>query len=168
MYRFSLITKNTIITHGNCLILLNVEVKSAYPYITTFKKEPFNSFIRVKKKEINNFYYSEYEKLIKFFQHYSQNLFNDPNLGLETIFWFLLLRKYLKEEKSFNKDDIFNFIKKCECRQYDQVGFKPSPYSEKLPDIYSTYLALSCLINLGVLNQYLFSLYNRNRNINFR
>ncbi|MFX1567601.1 MAG: hypothetical protein ACFFCV_04445, partial [Promethearchaeota archaeon] len=137
--------------------MLNVEEKSAYPYITTFKKEPFKSFIRVNRKEIKNFYYNEYEKLTKFFQYYNQNLLNDPNLEIETIFWYLLLSKYLKEEKTLNKDEIFRFIKKCEYRQYDQIGFKPSPHSEKLPDVYSTYLALSCLINLGLLNQYLLS-----------
>ncbi len=134
-----------------------MEEKSAYPYITTFKKEPFKSFIRVKKTEINNFYCSEYDKLAKFFQHYNENLLTDPYLNLETIFWFLLLRKYLKEEKAIKKDEIYNFIRKCEIQHYDQIGFKPSPHSEKPPDIFSTYFALSCLKNLGLLKQYLLS-----------
>ncbi len=157
MYIFSLITKNKIIINGNCLILLNVEEKSAYPYITTFKKEPFKSFIRVKRKEIGNFYYSEHNRIVEFYQYYNQNLLKDPNLNLESVFWFLLLRKYLKQEKRFNKDEIFNYIKKCEIQQYGQLGFKLSPHSEKVPDIHSTYLALSCLKNLGLLKQYLFS-----------
>ena len=157
MYIFSLITKNRINIVGNCLILLNVEEKSAYPYITTFKKEPFKSFIRVKRKEIRNFYYSEHNKIVEFYQYYNQDLLKDPNLNLETVFWFLLLRKYLKQEKRFNRDEIFDYIKKCEIQQYEQLGFKLSPHSEEVPDVHSTYLALSCLKNLGLLKQYLFS-----------
>ncbi|MFX1380685.1 MAG: hypothetical protein ACFFA4_16500, partial [Promethearchaeota archaeon] len=54
-------------------------------------------------------------------------------------------------------EEIFKFIKKCEVHLDEKVGFKFSPYSDKIPDIYSTYLALSCLKNLGLLNEYLIS-----------
>ncbi|UCD01434.1 MAG: hypothetical protein JSV23_11250 [Promethearchaeota archaeon] len=133
----------------------NVEEKSAYPYITKFKKEPFKSFINVKRQEIRHFYYSQYNRLADFYQYFNQNLLNIPNLDLEIIFWFLLLRKYLKEDKKERRDEIFNYIKKCEVQQYDQIGFKLSPTSPKTPDIYSTYLALSCLKILGLLKGYI-------------
>ncbi|MFW9999189.1 MAG: hypothetical protein ACFE9Q_05135 [Candidatus Hodarchaeota archaeon] len=134
-----------------------MEEKSAYPYITKFKKEPFKSFIRVKKRDIRNFYYKEHDRLVEFYEYFNKNLLNTPNVNLETIFWFLLLRKYLKEEKRINRDEIFNFIKKCEIHQNEQLGFKQTPQSDKLPDIFSTYLALTCLKNLGLLKQYLSS-----------
>ncbi|MFX0105370.1 MAG: hypothetical protein ACFE75_07760, partial [Candidatus Hodarchaeota archaeon] len=135
----------------------NVEEKSAYPYITKFKKEAFKSFVRLKKRKIKPFYYSQYNKLVGFYQHFNQCILDSPNLDLETVFWYLLLKKYLKEDKKENRDDFFNFIKKCEIQQYDQIGFKLSPTSLKAPDIYSTYLALSCLKNLGLLKEYLIS-----------
>ncbi len=131
--------------------------KSAYPYITKFKKEPFKSFINIKRKDIKSFYYRNYDKLIEFYQHFNQNLLRVPQLNLEVVHWFLLLRKYLKEDKRVNREEIFKFIKKCEVHQYESVGFKFSPYSDKIPDIYSTYLALSCLKNLGLLKEYLTS-----------
>ncbi|KKL66802.1 hypothetical protein LCGC14_2141350, partial [marine sediment metagenome] len=134
-----------------------MEDKSAYPYITKFKKEPFNSFVTIKKREIWNFYYSENNKLVGFYKFFNQNLLKDPNLKLENIFWFLLLRKFLKEDKKARREDIFIFIKNCEIRQNNQLGFKLSPNSQKVPDIYSTYLALSSLKNLGVLKEYLLS-----------
>jgi hypothetical protein len=137
--------------------LINVDDKSAYPYITKFKKEPFKSFITIKRKEIKSFYYRNNDKLIEFYQHFNQNLLNVPQLNLETIYWFLLLKKYLKKEKIINREEIFEFIKKCEVRHYEMIGFKFSPYSDKIPDIYSTYLALSCLKNLGILKEYLIS-----------
>jgi len=131
--------------------------KSAYPYITQFKKEPFKSFITIKRKEIKSFYYKNYDKLIKYYQYFNENLLTASHLNLETIFWFLLLRKYLKEDKKVNREELYKFIKNCEVSHYESVGFKLSPYSDDLPDIYSTYLALSCLKILGLLKEYLFS-----------
>lgn len=131
--------------------------KSAYPYITKFKKEPFKSFVSIKKREIKTFYFSEHDKLIEFYQYFNQNLLNDPHLNLETVFWFVLLRKYLKEDKIINREEIFKYIKRCEVNQYEQLGFRLSPYSESVPDIYSTYLALASLKALGILTEYLFS-----------
>jgi len=157
MFKFSLITKYKITIFGVYLILINVDDKFAYPYITKFKKEPFKSFINVKRRDIKTFYFSEHDKLIEFYHYFNQNLLNDPQLNLETVFWFVLLRKYLKEDKRINREALFKFIKKCEIRKNDQVGFKFSPYYEKLPDIYSTYLALSCLKSLGLLREYLLS-----------
>ncbi|MFX1594330.1 MAG: hypothetical protein ACFFCL_16690, partial [Promethearchaeota archaeon] len=131
--------------------------KSAYPYITKFKKKPFKSFINIKRREIGSFYYTEYNRLIEFYQYVNQNLLNDPHLNLETVFWYVLLRKYLKEDKRVNREELFKFIKNCEIHQDDQIGFIFSPNSERVPDIYSTYLALSSLKNLGFLSEYLLS-----------
>ncbi|MFX0006608.1 MAG: hypothetical protein ACFFAV_07755 [Candidatus Hermodarchaeota archaeon] len=131
--------------------------KFAYPYITQFKKEPFKSFITLKRKEIKSFYFKNYNELINYYQYFNENLLTTSQLNLETIFWFLLLRKYLKEDKIANREEIFKFIKNCEVSHYESVGFKLSPYSDELPDIYSTYLALSCLNILGFLKEYLFS-----------
>ncbi|MFX1311632.1 MAG: hypothetical protein ACFFHD_03330 [Promethearchaeota archaeon] len=135
--------------------MVNNQQKSAYPYITDFKKEPFKSFIIVKKKDIGNFYLSSYNNLIKFYEFFNKNLIDTSNLTLEHIFWFLLLKIYLKQEKKIKKNEIFDFIKKCEIQQNEKVGFKISPSIEKIPDIYSTYLALACLKNLGFLEEYL-------------
>ena len=157
MYIFSLITKHKIIISGAYLVLSDVEEKSAYPYITKFKKEPFKSFINVKRRDIRNFYYSEYNTLVEFYQHFNQILINDPQLNLENVFWLLLLRKYLKEEKRKNRDEIFNFIKKCEVEQPEQIGFTSTPHSEKNPDICSTFFALTSLKTLGLLNEYFIS-----------
>ncbi|MFX1389420.1 MAG: hypothetical protein ACFE9Z_05070 [Promethearchaeota archaeon] len=137
--------------------MINVDDKSAYPYITKFKKEPFKSFVTIKKGQIRSFYYNNYDKLFELYQFFNQNLFNYPNLSLENIFWVVLLRKYLKVESKTDRDKIFDFIKKCEIIQYDQIGFKISPFSNGTPDIFSTYLALSSLKNLGLLKEYLFS-----------
>ena len=134
--------------------MTNVDDKSAYPYITKFKKEPFKSFINVKRKEIKSFYYKNYDKLIEFYQYFNKKLLNVPQLNLETLYWFLLLRKYLKEDKKVIRKEIFKFIKKCEVHKSEKLGFKFSPHSDKIPDIYSTYLALSCLKNLGLLKEY--------------
>ncbi|MFX1305040.1 MAG: hypothetical protein ACFE9X_16920 [Promethearchaeota archaeon] len=137
--------------------MINVEEKSAYPYITKFKKEPFESFISINGRDIRNFYYSKYNKLDGFYQFFNQNILELPKLNLETVFWFLLLRKYTKKDNKEKREDLFKFIKKCEIQQYDQLGFKISPDSQKIPDIYSTYLALACLKNLGLLREYLLS-----------
>jgi len=134
-----------------------VEEKSAYPYITKFKKEPFESFISINGRDIRNFYYSKYNKLADFYQFFNHKILELPKLNLETVLWFLLLRKYMKKDKKEKKDELFKFIKKCEVQQYDQLGFKISPNSQKIPDIYSTYLALSSLKNLGLLREYLIS-----------
>jgi len=157
MYIFSLITKHKFNISGAYIVLSNVEEKSAYPYITKFKKEPFKSFINVKRRDIQNFYYSEYNILVEFYQYFNKILTNDPQLNLENVFWLLLLRKYLKEEKRKNRDEIFGFIKKCEVQQHEQIGFKFTPFSEKNPDICSTFFALSSLKTLGLLNEYLIS-----------
>ncbi|MHA1987003.1 MAG: prenyltransferase/squalene oxidase repeat-containing protein [Promethearchaeota archaeon] len=134
--------------------MINIENKSAYPYITKFKKEPFKSFALVKRKDIGRFYVRDYNKLIDFFKHFNKNLINEHNLTLENVFWFTLIKKYLKEEKKKERDGLFSFIKKCETRIDEQLGFKLSPHPQKHPDIYSTYLALTSLKNLGVLNEY--------------
>ncbi len=149
------IIKNTV--SGVYFSLANVQQKSAYPYITEFKKEPFKSFIIVKQKDIGNFYLSGYNDLIKFYEFFNNNLVNTSNLTLENIFWFLLLKKYLKNEKKIKKNEIYDFIKKCEIQKNEKLGFKLSPNIQKFPDVYSTFLALACLKNLGFLEEYLSS-----------
>ena len=136
--------------------MINIEDKSAYPYITSFKKEPFKSFVTVNKKQIRNFYYHDFDKLFEFLKFFNQNLINEPRLTIENIYWFVLLKKYLKEDTYIKQNEIFNFIKKCEIRSDNQIGFKFSNHAEQRPDIFSTYLALSSLKNLGLLKEYLF------------
>ncbi|MHA2005891.1 MAG: prenyltransferase/squalene oxidase repeat-containing protein [Promethearchaeota archaeon] len=134
-----------------------MEQKSAYPYITKFKKEPFRSFVLIKKRDIGNFYLKNYNKLVEFYRNFKKELINNSNSNLKSVFWFTLLTKYLKEEKKTRRDRIFKLIKKCEIKDYEQIGFKVSPVSLKQPDLYSTYLALGSLKNLGLLKEYFFS-----------
>ncbi|MFW9942351.1 MAG: hypothetical protein ACFFFT_15035 [Candidatus Thorarchaeota archaeon] len=131
-----------------------MEQKSAYPYITKFKKEPFRSFITTKNRNIGNYYLRNYNILVSFYNYFKDNLLNEPNLTLENIFWFTLLRKYIKEEKKEVRNEIFRYIKKCEIRLNEQIGFKLSLDPQKHPDIYSTYLALGSLKSLGLLKEY--------------
>ena len=139
--------------------MTNVETKTAYPYITEFKKEPFKSFVLTKRKDIGNFYLSNYEKVLEVYQNYNENLLNEASLNLENIYWFLLLRKYLKQKVNVFREDYMNFIKSCDVEiiEKDQLGFKPSPKSVKKPDIWSLYYALASLELLGILNEYLSS-----------
>jgi len=143
--------------------LTKVEEKTAYPYITEFKKEPFKSFILIETSDIGSFYLSDYDKVVDLYQFFNKNCLNDPNLTIENVYWFLLLRKYLKENVEENKKFVFGFLKKCEAEilEKDQLGFKCSPNQQKKPDIWSTYYGLSALKILGILEEYL-SLNNRN------
>ncbi|MFX1408949.1 MAG: hypothetical protein ACFFA6_01245 [Promethearchaeota archaeon] len=131
-----------------------IEQKTAYPYITEFKKEPFRSFVLKKRREIGTYYLSGYDKVVEFYQDFNKNLLSNEALNIRSIYWFLLLRKYLKEDKNESKDKIFRYIKKCEIHKNDQIGFKITPDSRDGPDIWSTYFALSCLKLLGLLNEY--------------
>ncbi len=134
-----------------------MENKTAYPYITEFKKEPFRSFVFVKRGEIGSFYISSYEKVLDLYQTYNKSLLNESNLLLENIYWFLLLRKYLKQKENEYIEEILEFIKSCEVEiiEKDQLGFKSSPNSTKKPDVWSSYFALASLKLLGVLKEYL-------------
>jgi hypothetical protein len=134
--------------------LLDLEQKSAYPYITKFKKQPFKSFVTIKKRNVGNYYLKEYSKLAIFYNYFINNLLSTPNLTLVDIFWFSLLKKYTKNENKDNRDDLFKYIKKCEINQFEQLGFKLSHNQEKPADIYSTYLALSSLKSIGLLKEY--------------
>ena len=131
-----------------------MEQKSAYPYITKFKKEPFKSFVNIKRRNVGNYYLREFRKLVSFYNYFKDNLMHESNLTLVEIFWFTLLNKYTKNEKKEVRDKIFKFINKCEMSQYEQIGFKLSHDPEKQPDIYSTYLALSSLKGIGILKEY--------------
>ncbi|MFX1374492.1 MAG: hypothetical protein ACFFA0_01650 [Promethearchaeota archaeon] len=134
-----------------------MEQKSAYPYITKFKKESFKSFVTIKKRNIGNFYFRDLNKLISFYKFFNDNLITESNLTLENVFWFSLFRKYIKEDKKEKRDEIFRFIKKCESRHFEQLGFILSPDSHRKSDIYSTYLALGSLKCLGLLKEYFYS-----------
>jgi hypothetical protein len=94
--------------------LTNVENKTAYPYITEFKKEPFKSFVLAKRNDVGNFYLSNYEKVLELYQYYNESLLNEGSLNLENIYWFLLLRKYIKQKVDVFREDYLNFIKGCE------------------------------------------------------
>ncbi|MFW9951032.1 MAG: hypothetical protein ACFFKA_13020, partial [Candidatus Thorarchaeota archaeon] len=73
--------------------------------------------------------------------------------------WFLLLRKYLKQSVSSFKDEIYNFILKCEVDiiEKDQLGFKLYPSSTSVPDIWSLYYGLMALNLLETTEVYLSS-----------
>ncbi|MFW9950648.1 MAG: hypothetical protein ACFFKA_11070, partial [Candidatus Thorarchaeota archaeon] len=139
--------------------MTHVENKTAYPYITQFKKEPFISFAMKKSADIKSFFLSNYEKLLNICRYWNENLLSQPNLDLEQIFWFLLLKKYLKQNISTYKEEIYNFIIKCEVDviEKDQLGFKLCPNSTSIPDIWSLYYALMSLNTLGAIEDYLFS-----------
>ena len=139
--------------------MTNVENKTAYPYITEFKKEPFKSFALANRKGIGNFYLSNYERVLELYQFYNESLLNESSLKLKDVYWFLLLRKYLKQKVDVFRDDYLNFIKSCEVEiiEKDHLGFKSSPNSLKKPDIWSSYYALASLELLGILNEYLSS-----------
>ncbi len=139
--------------------MTNVENKTAYPYITEFKKEPFKSFALIKRKDIGNFYLSDYERVLELYQFYNESLLNETALKLKDIYWFLLLRKYLKQKVDVFREGYLSFIKSCEVEiiEKDQLGFKSSPNSLKKPDIWSLYYALASLELLGILGEYLSS-----------
>ncbi|GAG09595.1 unnamed protein product, partial [marine sediment metagenome] len=96
---------------------------------------------------------------MELYQFYNESLINETSLNLEDIYWFLLLRKYLKQKVDVFREVYLNFIKSCEVEiiEKDQLGFKSSPNSLKKPDIWSSYYALASLELLGVLNEYLSS-----------
>lgn len=131
-----------------------IEQKTAYPYITEFKKEPFKSFVLKKKREIGTYYLSDYNKVVEFYQNFNKNLFANESLNIKTIYWFLLLRKYLKEDKYEFRTEISDYIRKCEIHKNNQLGFKDKPDSQNRPDIWSTYFAISSLKLLGLLDEY--------------
>ncbi|MFX1288184.1 MAG: hypothetical protein ACFFFY_06465, partial [Promethearchaeota archaeon] len=139
--------------------MTNVENKTAYPYITEFKKEPFKSFLLANRKDIGNFYLSNYDKVLELYNFYNETLLKDKSLSLKSIYWFLLLRKYLKQKVDVFREEYLNFIKSCEVEiiEKDQIGYKSSPSSLKTPDIWSLYYALASLELLGILNEYLSS-----------
>lgn len=147
--------------------MVNVENKTAYPYITQFKKEPFRSFTLKKSDEIKSFFLSQYDKVLSIYSYWNKNLLDEPNLSLETIFWFLLLRKYLKQNIGVSKDELYHFILSCEVDiiEKDQLGFKLQPGSSSIPDIWSLYYSLISLNILGLLEEYLSS---RGQNENIR
>jgi len=136
-----------------------VENKTAYPYITEFKKEPFKSFLLTNRKDIGNFYLSNQERVLELYQLYNEGLLNESSLNIENIYWFLLLRKYLKQKVDVFREDYVNLIKACEVEIIgkDQLGFRSSPKSLQEPDILSLYYALASLKLLGVLTEYLSS-----------
>ena len=133
-----------------------MEDKTAYPYITEFKKEPYKSYALIQNRKIRSFYLKEYDKIKELFQKIP---IQEPDLNLEYLYWFLLGRKFLKERQDDQKEEFYNFIKKCEVEilEKDQIGFKMTPSSEKLPDLWSTYYAISCLNLLGFLSERLIS-----------
>jgi hypothetical protein len=139
--------------------LINVEDKSAYPYITEFKKEPFSSFLALQNRDIGSFYLNDYDKILLFYKNMSSKLENSDSMSLETIYWYLLLRKFLKEKMDDKKDFLYAYIQSCEVDiiERDQLGFVGSRNSIKSPDIRSLYYGLGSLEILGLLKSYLLS-----------
>ena len=96
--------------------------------------------------------------MIQYYQALSKVIVKDKSITLEDIYWFLLLRKYLREDREEHKEELFKIIKLCEMHEEGEVGFKISPTStQKKPDIWSTYFAISSMKLLGMLSQYLMS-----------
>ncbi|TXT54462.1 MAG: conserved membrane protein of unknown function [Promethearchaeota archaeon] len=136
--------------------MIFVESKEAYPYITRFKKEPFKSFVLLPKQKIGSFYFSQYTKVTEFYKFFLRNLKEDKSLNLETLYWFLLFSKYLREDIDSDDNEFYNFIKLCEVKFDDKLGFNSAPTSvQEKPDIWSTYYALASLHLLGRLEEYL-------------
>jgi len=135
-----------------------IEGKSEYPYLTFFKKEPFRSFVLIRDRDISSFYISKYNELVDFFSYFNKNLLKEKSLNLENVYWFLLLKKYLKMSSKEDNKELYDFIIKCEMVKENKLGFKFSPFStQREPDIWSTYFALSCMKLLGLLDPYLLS-----------
>ncbi|TFG27639.1 MAG: hypothetical protein EU532_07020 [Promethearchaeota archaeon] len=134
-----------------------IEGKTAYPYITEFKKEPFRSFLLLERRDIGKFYLSNYNAVINFYQYFNEKLLKISDLNLENIYWFLLLRKYLGEDNEDNRDHLYTFIEKCAVHFDEKLGFKFSPHSQKDPDVWSTYFALANLKLLGLLKEFLWA-----------
>lgn len=139
--------------------MINVEDKNAYPYITEFKKEPFKSFLTINRRDIGSFYLNDYNKVKQFYNKINLELEHSDSISLKTIYWFLLLRKFLKEKLDDNKEFFYNYIQSCEVDiiESDQLGFISSRNSIKKPDIISLYYALGSLKILGLLKTYLIS-----------
>jgi len=139
--------------------LINVEDKHAYPYITEFKKEPFKSFIAINHRDIGSFYLKDYSKIKQFYNKMKSELENNDPTSLETIYWFLLLQKFLKEKDDDIKDFLYERIQSCEVEIFesDQLGFKNFQNSTKSPDIVSLYYALGSLKILGLIKNYFLS-----------
>ncbi|TFG15674.1 MAG: hypothetical protein EU531_08305 [Promethearchaeota archaeon] len=139
--------------------MINVEDKSAYPYITEFKKEPFKSFLAINRRDIGSFYLNDYSKVQLFYNKMNSELEHSDSISLEMIYWFLLHQKFLKEKIDDKKDFLYKYIQSCEVEiiESDQLGFIPSRNSTKSPDIISLYYGLGSLKILGLLNNYLSS-----------
>lgn len=139
--------------------MINVEDKTAYPYITEFKKEPFKSFLALNRRDIGSFYLNDYSKIQQFYNEIKNKLDHNNSISLEHIYWFLLLKKFLKEKIDDKKEWLYKYIQSCEVEiiENDQLGFISSKNSTNSPDILSVYHALGSLNVLGLLNNYLSS-----------
>ena len=131
--------------------------KETYPYLTFYKKEPHKSFLFIGKREVGNFYFGAYGDVENLYQQYNDTLLNEKSLNLENIYWFLLLRKFLRKDKKHDWEEFYKFIKRCQVHEDGVLGFKFSPNSKSKPDLWSTYFALASLKLLGLLKEYLAS-----------
>ncbi len=65
------VLKGTMVTQQSY-----VEGKDGYPNITHFKKEPFLSFAQRKRRDIDTFYTSQFNNLVKYYEYkYATSLF---------------------------------------------------------------------------------------------
>lgn len=77
------------------------------------------------------------------------------DVKLEDLFWYLVLQRYLERDDP-DFEELVDVIRECEVSSNDHLGFKPSLVSKAtIPDVWSTFYALSCLELLGKLNYYL-------------
>lgn len=86
--------------------------------------------------------------------------------SLETIFWFFLLKKYLKLPIEKHDYEFYDDLLKCEVIEEKKTGFKANPLHlwnitrdkqniNSDPDLSSTFYALHILKYIGRLNEYL-------------
>lgn len=79
------------------------------------------------------------------------------NLNLENFYHYLILGKFLQIDLKLVpiRDEIYEFIRKCEMKSGEFMGFKFFPESsQKGPDVLSTSYALVILRILGRLDEY--------------
>ncbi|MHA1341390.1 MAG: prenyltransferase/squalene oxidase repeat-containing protein [Promethearchaeota archaeon] len=136
------------------------EITDVYPYISRYKKEQWYPFSITKM--IPDYYIPDHKKILDYYRAVTYNLMKIRGLNIENIYWYLIMGKYL----GINflqlpiRNEIVDFIKKCETWDGDLLGFKFSPYStQKNADIWSTAFALASLKILGQLKTYFASNY---------
>lgn len=109
------VLKGTMVTQQSY-----VEGKDGYPNITHFKKEPFLSFAQRKRKDIDTFYTSQFNNLVKYYEYkYATSLFGTKINGA-----FEVMGGFLKN--FFNHPGMTDAVVVLETPQ-DSEGIKIKP-----------------------------------------